>query len=587
MADVDGSVTQPSPGNAPARKAPTLTKRQRQRIRLQAGRAERTTWEPFWQDVDRFILPGRTRFIYGKDSTRNRGERKDSDIVNNTAGRAVRILGAGMYAGLSSPARPWFRLQTRDPQLNELQSVKVWCSLVEEALRQLFLRGNIYNGLQNLYAELPAFCTAALYVDEDDEDGLRGYHMPIGTFTLGNGPKRKVNVATREFSMTVAQLVEDYGYEKLTRATKAMVDSNQFDKWVDIVHMIEPNADYVEGGFGPRGMKWASTWFEKNAGDDEDNLRDSGYHEFPVLGARWGTTGEDVYGRGPGFDVIGDVKALQVLEKRKAQLVEKLVNPPMVAPTSLERQRSSLLPGDITYVDGLSQNATFKPAHEIHPQAVAVVGLEIGKHEQRINAGMYADLWLMLAQNDSTITAREVVERHEEKMLQLGPVLEKVIDDVLSPLVERGFNVLQRNRRLPPPPDELRGADLRVEFISILAQAQKLMGYSALAQFTGFVSNLATQRGDAWDKVDVDEIVDQAADILGVAPNLVRSDEDAASIRNARAQAQAQQAQAEQAQAMTGAVKNLGSTPTDTPNALTDLLGSLSPLAQKANPAGS
>lgn len=590
MADDPTESIPRSPGNMPGKGGSLqLSRRQSLNLRLKSLQAERQSWVGTWLDIDRYILPGRTRITYGKNYDRNRGDRKDSNIINNTAGRAVRILGAGMTAGLSSPARPWYELATRDPDLNNYKPVALWLRAVADRIRQLFLAGNLYKALQQLYQELGGFCTSTLFTEEDATYGMRAYVVPIGSYHLANGPIQRVDTFYREYSITVANLVKKFGEERLSLATSALLRARKFDEWVPVVHAIEPNDARVRSAIGPKGMAFSSVWYEPTASDNEPLLRESGFPEFPCMGVRWGTTGEDVYGRGPGWDCLGDVKALQSYEKRKAQLVEKLVNPPMVAPTSLQRQRSSMLPGETTYLDMLNANATFRPAHEIQPAALPAVTEIIQEHERRIDAAFYADLWLMLSQNtDGDITAREVVERHEEKMLQLGPVLEQVEDELLSPVIERAFGILQRRGMLPPAPKELLGQDLRVNYISILAQAQKLLGYASLQQFTGYVLQLGQVRTDAFDVVNIDALVRETGDVLGIKPDILRSDEEVAGIRQARAQAAQAQAKAQQLAQTAMAAKNLASAPTggDQPNALTDLLGAVSPLAQKPNAAG-
>jgi hypothetical protein len=295
-----------------------------------------------------------------------------------------------------------------------------------------------------------------------------------------------------------------------------------------------------------------------------------------VLAPRWSVTGEDVYGSSPGMDALGDVRALQLLERRKAQAVDKIVNPPMRGPAALQNGRVSLLPGDVTYVDAVQPGQTFAPAYEINTAAVAVLSQAIAEHEARIKTAFYADLWLMLSQGaDQTMTAREVAERHEEKMLQLGPVMERLQDELLDPLVDRTFSILLRNGDLPPPPEELEGMELRVEYLSIMAQAQKMLGITGVERLASFVGSLAAVKPEVLDKVDFDQMIDEYGLMVGTPPALVRTDEDVDTIRQARAEeAQAAQASALQAQAIEGA-KTLSQTDTQGDNALTRMLGNL------------
>jgi hypothetical protein len=273
------------------------------------------------------------------------------------------------------------------------------------------------------------------------------------------------------------------------------------------------------------------------------------------------------------MEALGDAKALQLYETRKAQCVDKIVNPPMRAPATLMNQRASLLPGEITYVDAIQQGQTFAPAMEISPAAVQVIDSCIREHEERIKAAFYADLWLMLAQSDNPqMTAREVAERHEEKMLQLGPVLERLQDELLDPLIDRTFGILLRRGQIAKPPPELQGSPMRVEYISILAQAQKAIGITALDRMASFTGNLAAAKPDILDKVDFDELVDSYADSLGIAPAAIRSDEQVAAIRNARAQAQQQAVQQQQQMQNVQGAKILSETQLNSGNALSRIL---------------
>jgi hypothetical protein len=550
------------------------TPRQRYLRRYQALKGERTSWLEHWRELCDYIQPRKGRFL--SSDQHNAGGKKNTHIINSVATWAARTLASGMMAGITSPARPWFRLTTPDPDLAEFGAVKDWLFLCEERLRLTFQRSNIYNALHQVYADLGTPGTSVLIVEDDPEDVIRGYVLPIGSYALANSARMRVDTIYRELSMTAAQLVEQFGLERCSDAVKNAYRDGQVDQRFDVLHIIEPDRNARTGGAGPGAFPIRSCWVEAKAGDTQRPLRESGFEEFPAMCPRWSVTGEDVYGSSPAMEAIGDIRALQVLERKKGQMVAKIVDPPMRAPRALMNQHASLLPGDVTFVDALGPGQTYAPAMEIPPAAIAVVGAEIREHEARIKTAFFADLWLSLTQGDAgQMTAREVVERHEEKMLQLGPVMERLTDELLDPLIDRAFGILLRNGDLPPPPEELLGMELRVEYLSILAQAQKLVGTSAVERLASFVGNLAGVRPEVLDKVDFDEMVDAYGGMLGVPPQLIRPDEDVAELRQARAQAQAQ---AEQAQAMAASVqgaKVLSETDTGGDNALTRMLANM------------
>ena len=293
------------------------------------------------------------------------------------------------------------------------------------------------------------------------------------------------------------------------------------------------------------------------------------------MAPRWAVTGEDAYGSSPGMDALGDTKALQLLERRKAQAVDKIVNPPMRAPSSLLNGRASLLPGDVTYVDVVQGGQQFAPVLEVPPLAVQVLGQEIARHEGRINAAFYADLWLMLSDAGGQMTAREVAERHEEKMLQLGPVLERLQDELLDPLIDRAFALLGRTGQLPLAPEELQGQDLRVEYVSVLAQAQKLLGTASVERLASFAGNLAAAKPEVLDKLNADRLLEEYAAMLGTKPDLLLTSEEVEAKRARRAQAAAMQQQQQAALATVQGARTLAQTDMAGDSALTRLLGAM------------
>ena len=552
--------------------------RKRYLQRLAALQAEQESWKPHWSDLSEYVLPRSTRI---RSKERNRGTKLNDKIINNTATRALGVLSAGMMAGITSPARPWFRLTTPDPSIAEVEAVKGWLHLVEERIRQAIAKSNLYNILPLVYQALGLHGTAVAVVDEDEEDTLRGYSLAIGTYYLANSARMQVDTLYRELRMTTAQLVEKFGHENCSETVRRQYDQGEYDTWHDVVHVIEPNRSREPERKDYRGKRWRSCWFEATGSDSLGFLREGGYDEKPFIAVRWDLTEGDVYGRSPGMDALGDIKALQLFEKRKAQLVGKIVNPPMKGPSSLRNQRTSLLEGDITYLDPTAAGATFEPAVVINPAAIPAVGEEIQRHEQRINAAFYADLWLMMAQSDRRqITATEIEERHEEKMLQLGPVLERVMDELLDPLIDIVFSILWNSGRIPPPPQELQGvADLKVEYISIMAQAQRMLGIVGVDRLASFVGSLVAVKPDVVDKLNADQMVDEYAAMLGTKPDLVNSDDRVAEMRDARNQAAAQQAQMEQMTVAAQGAKTLSETDTGTDNALTQLMGAMGGLA--------
>lgn len=547
------------------------TKRQLYDRRLGELTLERSSFIKHWQDLSDFILPRQARFTV---TDRNRGDRKNSKIIDNTATLATRTLASGMMSGITSPARPWFQLRTPDPKLNEMMAVKQWLDLVRNRMQEVFLRSNLYTTLPITYSDLGVFGTHAFAVLEDDEDVIRCYPFPIGSYAIGASYRGNVDTIYREFQMTVRQLVQQFGIENVSTSTKNSWERGNREVWVDVVHAVEPNDAYDERKAASKYKRFKSCYYEKGAEGDK-MLREAGFDEFPVMCPRWSLTGEDIYGHSPAMDALGDIRALQLEQKRKAQAIDKLVNPPMIAPSSLRNQRASLLAGDVTYVDTTQGGQGFTPAYQINPRINELM-MDIQENQGRIRRAFFEDLFLMIANDQrSNITAREIQERHEEKLLMLGPVLERLNDELLDPLIDRTFGIMMRMGLIPQPPKELEGIDLSVEYISVMAQAMKMTGITGIERLMSFAGNLAQANPAVLDKIDFDQTLDEYAQMVGVPPSLVKDDKTVESIRLTRQkQEQAMQQQAMMAQTAQTA-KTLSETQITDDNAVGQMINQL------------
>ncbi|WP_105652920.1 portal protein [Cronobacter malonaticus] len=531
---------------------------------------ERTTFEPHWRELSDFIIPRGSRFL---TSEANRGDRRNTKIVDPTATMANRTLSSGMMSGITSPARPWFKLATPDPEMMDYGPVKLWLETVQNRMNDMFNKSNLYQSLPLIYSSLGTFATGAMAVLEDDDDVIRTMPFPVGSYYIANSPRLSVDTCFRKFSMTVRQLVREFGLNNVSSSTKSAFENGTYEKWVDVVHAVYPNMNRETGKMNAKNKAFRSVYFEVG-GDNDKVLRESGYDEFPIMAPRWEVNGEDVYGSScPGMIALGQVKALQLEQRRKAQQIDKQTNPPMIGPTSLKTQRVSLLPGDITYVDQVTGAEGLRPAYMVNPNLGDLLG-DIQDTRQLINSAYFVDLFMMLQNvNTRSMPVEAVIEMKEEKLLMLGPVLERLNDEFLDPLIDRAFSMMARKNMLPPPPDVMQGMPLRIEYISVMAQAQKAIGLSSLERFVGFVGNLASAKPEALDKLDVDQAIDNYAVMSGVSPTVVVPQEQAQQTRNDRAQQQQQAMALQTGMAAVQGAKTLSEAKTADPNLLTALAG--------------
>ncbi|WP_159196284.1 portal protein [Klebsiella pneumoniae] len=529
---------------------------------------DRSSFDPHWRELSDFINPRGSRFLV---TDVNRDDRRNTKIVDPTATLAARTLSSGMMSGITSPARPWFKLATPDPDMMDYGPVKLWLEVVQRRMNEVFNKSNIYQSLPLLYASLGNYSTGAMAVLEDDSDVIRTMMFPIGSYYMANSARGSVDTCFRKFSMTVRQLVMEFGLNNVSDSVKGMWDSGNYESWIEVIHAVYPNIDRDTAKLNSKNKPIKSVYYEVG-GDSDKLLRESGFDEFPIMAPRWEVNGEDVYGSScPGMIALGQVKALQLEQKRKSQLIDKATNPPMVGPSSLRNQRVSLLPGDITYIDQVTGQDGLKPAYLVNPNTSDLLA-DIQDTRQIINSAYFVDLFMMLQNiNTRSMPVEAVIEMKEEKLLMLGPVLERLNDECLNPLIDRTFSIMARKNLLPPPPDVLQGMPLRIEYISVMAQAQKSIGLSSLSSTVGFIGQLAQAKPEALDKLNVDQAIDAFAEMSGVSPTVIVPQEQVEQVREQRAQQQQQQQMVAMGMAAAQGAKTLSEAQTADPSVLTAL----------------
>lgn len=542
-------------------------KREKLLTRWEQLKTDRSSWIAHWQEISQVLLPRSGRFLV---TDKNRGDKRHNKIYDSTGARALRTLAAGMMAGMTSPARPWFRLTTSVPGLDESAAVKTWLAEVTRLMLMVFAKSNTYRALHSGYGELGAFGTWSNIMVPNFKSVIHNHSLTVGEYALAADYSGQINTLYREFEISVAQAVGEFGRDNVTQAVRNLFDRGNLSAQIPIIHAIEPRSDRDTRKRDSKNMPWKSCYFEP-AADKDKYLGESGFKDFPALCPRWETSSGDIYGSSPGMEALGDIKQLQHEQLRKAQGIDYQTKPPLQAPTGMKNRDLDTLPGGISYIDMAGPNAGIKTAFEVRLDLNHLL-MDIQDVRERIKGSFYADLFLMLANGTNpSMTATEVAERHEEKLLMLGPVLERLHNEILDPMIEMTFARMVEAGIVPPAPPEMQGMELNVEFVSMLAQAQRAVATNSVDRYVGNLGMIAGMKPDVLDKFDADRWADSYADMLGVDPELVVPSNKVALIRQQRAQAQQAQQQSEQMNQAADTLHKLGGADTGGQNALTDI----------------
>lgn len=527
------------------------------RARFKDLKNQRSPYEARYRDLAHYILPDAGRF----EITAPGGNRWGR-IYDATAVDAAGSLAAGLLAGITSPARPWFRLTTGDPELDETYENRQWLSRVTELLQSVFLRSNVYPALIQAYEELAVFGTACIIaMPSDSEDVLHLYPMTVGEYWLAEDYENKVNTVFRRFTMTAEQMAEQFGEEKLSSGVRQYLkDDQKLYEPVKVIHAIFPRKDYDPKKKDNKNFPYASVYFEEqpnNLNGRESVLLEEGFKFFPGLCPRWEIHGGSVYGTSPGMKALREVQGLQVEQKRKRQGIDELTNPAMIYPASMEGHQLDFAPGGISfYADG-GQAMQAVQAKNVNINLQHLLA-DIQDSRQKINEYFYKDLFTAIMSTPRTNrTAYEVDQVAQERMALLGPVLQRLNGELLRPLIRMGLYALEKAEKLPPMPMGMEG--ITVNFESILVQALRSAGITAEDRYLATAFSISQYDQAIIDNIDLDKLMQKRGIASGVDPDIMRSPEDVQAMREARQQVQQQQAQMAQMQQASDIVKNMSS----------------------------
>ena len=541
---------------------------------------DRLNWEKRWKRIRDYQLPYIGEFEDTSDRS-NPARRRDDKMLQGVAWQSAQVFSAGIMSGLTPPSRQWFKFGFSDPELNNnVQATKV-LDQRQEIMQAVLAGSNFYNSVHSCYLELP-FGQAPLAIFPDSKTGVRFQPLTIGTYALEVGGDGTVCRLLRKYQLTLEQVVDCFGEEALPERVRDRYAANRSQsKKFDVYWLVEPNRDREPGKLGRLNMPYRSMYWMAGSYDNEW-LYVGGFEEFPVPVARYIVTGMDAYGKGPGWFAEGDVNALNVMQKDKLLGVEMGVKPPVTATQDVMMNGVNIIPGGLTKLS--DANSSVKPLFQVGLD-IEHVSQEIVLTKDDIKRAYAADLFLMLDNIDNgQMTAREIIERQQEKLQQLGPVVQRLQDEFLNNILERVYNILDRGGAFPPIPEDvqelLSGQGVKIEYISPLAQAQKMSSLVNIEQAIGFTLQVAQAWPDAAKTIDPIATVTKYMEMLGAPAAMRRSEEEVQQMIQAEQQAMQQAQQEQQAMQMaqtlpgiTQAAKNATEAANDGNPALADWLG--------------
>lgn len=502
--------------------------------------SRRDNWDTHYQELADYMLPRKADIV----KKRSRGEKRMELIYDGTALQAVDLLSASLHSTLTSPATPWFHLDMKDTDVGRDDDVREWLQDSSTRMIRAFNQSNFENEIHEMYVDLVVFGTACMFV-EMDEGQLRFSTRHISEFYLQENQFGLVDTVFRKYKQPARQAVQRFGIENVGEFIRKTHEKKP-DEEVEIMHVVMPRADRDTTKVDNKNMPFASYYICMNS---SMMISESGFQEFPYIVPRFLKATGETMGRSPAMVALPDVKMLNLMSKTIIQAAQKQIDPPLLVPDDGFIMPIRTQPGGLNFFRSGSRD-TITP---LNTGANIPIGLSM--EEQRrgaIRSAFYVDQ--LLSGGAPNMTATEVVQRQEERMRVIGPVLGRLMNEMLRPLVDRVFALMLREEMLAIPPELLQGTDIDIEYVSPLARAQKSSSLNSTMQALEILLPLA-QALPVTDHLDPDGLVKHITDSLGVPKTTLRSSREVAQMRQERAAAeqQAMQRQSEQEDVYTAA----------------------------------
>lgn len=512
-----------------------VTKRAERRVK--SMETERERFVPVWREITNYVAPNRG--VYDNEKP-NQGNRRDYYLLDTMPTRALNLLQSGIQGGLTSPSLDWFKLAIGDAVLNKDVEVRQWMDDCHDIMMDELSRSNIYNCLYGIYGEVGAFGIGAMMMEDDVKTGrLIGKLFTAGQYSVSYDNSGLPSAFAYTLWMTAEQIRDKFGQNALDFAVLEALRQNSYDQPFEVTHLIQSDPQSMDK-LSDNGFKFASIYWRPGK---EQHLRIGGFEECPVFAPRWEAIGSDSYGYGPGWSALGDSKMLQEMYRDYLTAEKMRIRPPVWMSTEARNVRSNLNPGGITYANS---DLSARPIYQVQPDINGQMAA-IGSVEQKVREAFFADLFLLnTGEQNRNMTAYEVEQRQREKLQLLGPVLERLNNELLDPLTGRTFNILWRSGKIPQPPDALIGSNITIEYVSPLAIAQKTSSASSLTMILQIAAGMAQADPAVMDNINTDKALTEYMRMTAVPASIIRTDDEIGEIRAARQQQQQQQMEAEQ-----------------------------------------
>lgn len=505
------------------------------KTRFEELKGKRGTWETHWQQIADLMHPFDDNFV----SHESPGTEKMTFIFDSTAIHANQLLASGLFSMLTSPAQRWFYITLQNPMLLNRYEVKAWLDLTSRVMYHEINKpvAQFNTAMHELYLEYGAFGNGILLINETlDRGNLFFQSLPLSDTYLTAGHDGTMDALFRGYPRTVRQLQQQFDPNTLSDGVKKKIEEEKLEDVVECAHAIIPASDY--------GIKSRFPYLSAYIDIENDELIGvSGYYERPFMAPRFYKNPWEQYGRGPGSTALPDIKMLQEVMRTTIRAAQKATDPPLQAPDDGFLNPVRTTPGGINFYRAGTPD-------RIEP---IKMGSNPGVGQDVINdlRGKIREIFFidqLQLQEGPQMTATEVMQRTEEKLRLMGPLMGRLQSELLGPCINRVFGILLRQGKIPPVPEILRNQEFKIMYTSPIARAQEQTEANSIMRSIQVLEPFIKMDQNTIDNFNTDELTRGVFDMFSVSPRYLNPPQVVMQKRQARLKAQAEEQRAKNMQ---------------------------------------
>ena len=485
--------------------------------------ADRVNWTDHWEDVLRYVAPHKNR-IYNDTKGEKRGQR----LYDTSAQHFVELLASALHSMLTNPTVKWFGLSTGDPKIDRKTKVKKYLKQLVDRVHDVLNNSNFQTEGHEFYMDIASLGTSAMFAEKDEDEVIRFLTTAIFDLYVKENHKGVVDTVSRVIKMSPENVIEKYGEEVFGKHLSEL-KSMKGDQKIEIVHMVMPRKDRDLKKKNKKNKAFASYHIYKK---HHLMLKEDGYDKNPWIVARWTKLGNETYGRSPAMKTLPSIKLLNQMAKSVIRGAQKAIDPPMAITHDSILGRMNLAAGGVTAVRQGQEKGIFPIQNGARPE----LGVDIIEYyTNKVKQGFFIEQ-LQLGGSDR-MTELEVNIRNDENLRLLSPVLGRLHNEYLEPLIGRILEIMIEQKSIPEDiPAELQDVQLKVFYRSQIAKAQTANEGRNISAFVGEIAQLSQllQKPDVMDLVNIDEVVRIKGELDGIDVNIFNDLEDIEDQRESR-----------------------------------------------------